>query len=220
MAMKYKNILQQINKEIKEKICGISYKSSNLDKYMSSNPLKRYFINRFLNDLVNIVRGCQVETVLDIGCGEGVVVRCLTLNYDFHINACDVDEKAVSFAKAINPDMTFFVADINSLPIEGKRYDLVICSEVLEHLQTPQIALKEIKRLSKGLCLISVPYEPYFSMMNFLSGKNLKAFGNDPDHIQRWTRRELEEVLARELEVISLTSSMPWLIALCRVKRD
>jgi ubiquinone/menaquinone biosynthesis C-methylase UbiE len=111
------------------------------------------------------------------------------------------------------------VADINSLPIENGAYDLVISCEVLEHLQEPHIALKEIKRVSKGLCLISVPHEPYFSMMNFLSGKNLMAFGNDPEHLQRWTKREFKELLAKEFEIISLGSSLPWLIALCRINK-
>ena len=89
---------------------------------------------------------------------------------------------------------------------------------MLEHLQTPQRALDEIKRISTGLILLSVPYEPYFSLMNFLTGKNLRRFGNDLDHFQKWSKKEFAEVLMKDFEIITLKVSIPWLIVLCRVK--
>ena len=103
--------------------------------------------------------------------------------------------------------------------MRDREYDLVICCEVLEHLQTPQRALDEIKRISTGLILLSVPYEPYFSLMNFLTGKNLRRFGNDLDHFQKWSKKEFEAVLLKDFEIISLKSSLPWVIALCKTKK-
>lgn len=215
--MKSKDFLKKINEGIKENLSG-NYESSNLKKYKSSNPLKKFFINRFLYNVVDSVCTYEFQKVIDIGCGEGFIIKSLSLNFNYRFNACDVNIDAAKSAKKLNPDITVFVADINSLPMRDCEYDLVICCEVLEHLQTPQRALEEIKRISTGLILLSVPYEPYFSLMNFLTGKNLRAFGNDPDHFQKWSKKEFAEVLMKDFEIITLKVSLPWLIVLCRVK--
>ena len=215
--MKDKDILKKVNEGIKESLAG-NYESSNLKKYMSSNPLKKFFINRFLYNVVDSVSGYESKKVIDIGCGEGFIIKSLSLNFNYHFNACDVNIDAAKSAKKLNPDITVFVADINSLPMRDREYDLVICCEVLEHLQKPQRALEEIKRISTGLILLSVPYEPYFSLMNFLTGKNLRRFGNDLDHFQKWSKKEFAEVLMKDFEIITLKVSLPWLIVLCRVK--
>ncbi len=216
--MKDKNLLQQINREIKENIAGLDCRSSNFKKYMSKNPLKQFFINRFLSTVVETLESVEVGKVLDIGCGEGYIVKSLSLNYNVNINACDFNEGVLTVANVINPDAKFFAADVSFLPIADNVYDLVVCCEVLEHLQTPQVALKEIKRVSKGLCLLSVPYEPFFSTMNFMSGKNLRAFGNDPGHVQKWTKKGFGKMVSEEFEIISLTSCIPWVISFCRAK--
>lgn len=214
------NMLRAINIDIKKCVDRTRHRSSNLKKYLSSNPIKRYLINRFLTGIIEAVETCKARKVIEIGCGEGILLKCLTLNTDSSAYGCDINEGSVRFASSLNPDVRLFMTDVNSLSIEDGAYDLVVCCEVLEHLSAPYTALQEIKRVSSKYCVISVPYEPYFSLLNFLSGKNISAFGNDPGHIQKWTKNTFKEMLSEEFEIISLRSSMPWLIALCSIDTE
>jgi hypothetical protein len=92
----------------------------------------------------------------------------------------------------------------------------VLCLEVLEHLTEPLRALEELRRVSGGLCLISVPNEPFFMMSNFLRGKNVRAWGNDPEHLHRWRAGEFLRLLGVHFRVESVAYPFPWVLALCR----
>jgi 2-polyprenyl-3-methyl-5-hydroxy-6-metoxy-1,4-benzoquinol methylase len=212
-------LLKQLRRDIKLTMVATQYEGPNLNKYLSANLLKQYFINRFLKSIAEIAERCHPKDVLDIGCGEGFIIRCLSMKFDCKIAGCDVNKEAITFAKRLNPQAAVFAADIHSLPVsDEKQHNLVICCEVLEHLDRPLTALREIKRVSSHLCIISVPHEPFFSTMNFLSGNHFWAFGNNPNHVQKWTKDGFRRFLSQELDVLLLKSSLPWLIALCQVR--
>jgi hypothetical protein len=87
---------------------------------------------------------------------------------------------------------------------------------VLEHLAEPRDALEEVGRVSSRYCVISVPNEPLFMMSNFLRGKNLRAWGNDPEHVQHWTAGQFVEMLGKHFCVERVVYPFPWVLALCR----
>jgi hypothetical protein len=59
-----------------------------------------------------------------------------------------------------------------------------------------------------------VPHEPFFRLSNLAAGRNVTRWGDDPDHVQHFGRRSLRDLLARRLEVVRLTTSYPWILAL------
>jgi hypothetical protein len=76
--------------------------------------------------------------------------------------------------------------------------------------------VEEIRRVSRGPCIISVPAWPLYQGMNFMIGKNWSRLGEHPDHLVRFSRtffqKELEAVFG---EAVSISLSLPWLIGKC-----
>ena len=110
----------------------------------------------------------QKDLVLDMGCGEGRQAISLHAIEDNNSVAFDLSYDDVKIAKDRLLDFDtsqnksfcqFGVGDINNLSFKDNSYDVVICSEVLEHVEDPEIALKELVRVLKtgGKLAVSVP---------------------------------------------------------------
>jgi len=190
--------------------------SDNYKKNKSKNLLQKFLIEKFNKKLLNLVVNLPIDTVLDAGCGEGFTLNRFYKNkLGRQLLGVDFSSVAINLGKNLFPFINFKKANIYSLPFKNNSFDLVVCSEVLEHLSDPALALKEIVRVSKRFCLLSVPDEPFFSIANFLRGKNLLRWGNDIEHIQHWTRNEFIKLLRQKgLKIKSSASSFPWTIVL------
>jgi ubiquinone/menaquinone biosynthesis C-methylase UbiE len=126
------------------------------------------------------------------------------------LEGVDFLDTAIEIGKKIHPQLKLKQGNIYDLPYKNSEFDLVICTEVLEHLKEPDKALKELKRVTKKYCIISVPNEPWFMVGNFFRGKNLSRFGNDIEHIQHWTSNGIKKFVGKEFEVISVHRPLPW----------
>ena len=189
-------------------------------KYVKRNFIRRSLIHNFLNSLSSLVALTQAQTILDAGCGEGVAIKYLSQHFkDALLEGCDIDKGALDIATKLNPGSNIFESSVYNLPIKENFYDLVICCEVLEHLDRPGVALKEITRVSKKYCILSVPQEPLFRTSNFLSGKNLLRLGDDPEHIQHWTKGQFIDLLSRFLKIVKMAKPFPWLVVLCETEK-
>jgi ubiquinone/menaquinone biosynthesis C-methylase UbiE len=118
---------------------------------------------------------------------------------------------------AVCPDARGVVASAYDLPWADDQFDLVLTMEVLEHLEDPQRALREIARVSRRYVIASVPNEPVWRILNMLRGAYLKDFGNTPGHVQHFSPRAFRRLLETELEIIDTCRPLPWQMALCRV---
>ena len=189
-------------------------------KYISGNPLSRFLINHFVRSLVSIVfSSCkEVNTVLDVGCGEGIVPRQMRLIVPSAIfHGLDVEEELLVAARQIVPDMEFVKGSVYSLPFADAEYDLILCTEVLEHLENPESALSEIFRVSRGFVLLSVPNEPLWCMANMARGAYWRDLGNSPGHINHWRASDFARFISNFCsEVIIIKRPFPWTIVLCR----
>lgn len=191
----------------------------NWQKYQNRNPLQRLLIRRFVNVVIEMTAPLTFTAVLDAGSGEGFVSqRLLHARPSVQVVGVDIDKGALERGRGIHPDIAFQFGDVNALPFEENSFDLVICNEVLEHVEYPEQALAEICRVSKRYCLVSVPYEPVFCLMNLLRGKNLTRFGNDVDHHNLWSARTFRHFAAEHLKLIDSRYPLPWQVhvAECR----
>jgi Methyltransferase domain len=93
---------------------------------------------------------------------------------------------------------------------------LIVCCEVLEHLEDPEAALETIARLARPWAIVSVPREPMWRALNLARLSYVSRLGNTPGHLQHWSRRGFVRFLERRLELVELHSPLPWTIALCR----
>jgi len=198
----------------------------NYRKYTSRNPAQRWLVERFLkevDELVGQAIGFGVDEgirVLDVGCGEGFVLERLCHRFPaVHFCGIDLDQAALSETRRRCPDVAVQVADAAALPFVAHSFDLVLCLEVLEHLEHPQGALDELYRVSRGQVLVSVPHQPFFSLANLLRGKNWNNAGDDPDHRQRWRPKAFLRFLGEGMEVVHTEYAFPWVLALGRPAR-
>jgi len=103
-------------------------------------------------DIIKLIPS-DVVTILDAGCGNGAVTNDLSKSWD--VLGCDISEAALK-----NVSAPSVVADLCNLPFNDACFDLVLASDVIEHLpdEIYRQALKELARLSKKYVLIAVPY--------------------------------------------------------------
>ena len=118
------------------------------------------------------------------------------------------------------PRIRTHCTSIYDLAAIGERFDLVICAEVLEHLDDPERGLSALLSVGPERLILTVPHEPWFLLSNLARGKNLTRLGNDPEHLQRFSRRSFRHLLERRLVVDELTTSYPWLLALARPRQS
>jgi SAM-dependent methyltransferase len=188
-------------------------RSDNEGKYRSKNPVVRYLVGRFLSRVSELVASERPRRVLEVGCGEGIVLAALAARLpDARFDGLELDDTALEHARARCPGARLVRGDACALPFEDRSFDLVICLEVLEHLPEPGRALRELKRVARSGCLLSVPHEPFFRLGNVARGKNVARLGDPTDHIQHWGARAFADFCSRELAVRTRTTSFPWLI--------
>lgn len=195
----------------------------NYQKYANPNPLQRWLLGRFQHrvaDLVALSTGQIGVTscVLDVGCGEGYVLEYLRGKLP-HIRlwGVDLDQEALKLARVRNTDTALYRGDVLNLPFADGSFDLVLCLEVLEHLESPWLAVDELARVSSRDILVSVPNQPFFSLANFLRGKNWPTWGDDPEHVQRWWGRSFISLMGERISIRRVVYSFPWVIVLGRV---
>lgn len=205
---------------------GSAAPSTNYRKHTTSNPLQRWLIGRFHRQVLRFVETTSVATAIEVGCGEGFVLRYLRDHTRLtKIVGVDIDPLAVALARQAVPDVPVSVADAYQLPTPGQSFDLVLCLEVLEHLESPRAALEEIRRVGLRHAILSVPNEPFFRMANLLRGKNVRGrrpsdWGDDPGHRQHWSSASFTRFIGQTLTVRAVVSSFPWTIILADMPAD
>ncbi len=163
-------------------------KTDNFKKHTSKNPIQRLLLWNFFRNLINLIASKSVDSILDVGCGEGFTLNRLKgKGIGKRLEGIEHSIDAIELGKKIYPDIKITQGSIYDLPYQDNSFDLVLCTEVLEHLEDPKKGLEELIRVSKKYLVISVPNEPFFMFAQFVRGKNWSRFGNDIEHIQHWT---------------------------------
>ena len=192
-----------------------NWRESERKKYSTKNPLKRRAIRNFLNKILELIPE-HVETILDAGCGEGVVCNHVNRNRKAsRFLGTDLSIEALKAARSWNPNTDFIRASVYSFPLKDKSVDSSLCLEVMEHLEKPEKALVELKRVTRNSLIISVPNSILFRLASIASLKNLTRLGEDPDHIQSYAKGSFQSLLRREFpkSKVHIKKSFPWLIA-------
>jgi SAM-dependent methyltransferase len=190
-------------------------RSSNYQKYNNGNPFSILANNLFLKSIWDIINYVKPENILDIGCGEGFVIRQLIKNDNkYSVRGVDCNMKYLNMARQLNPDTEFILGNIYNLPFLDRTFDLLICLETLEHLKNVDKALFELRRVTSRYCLVSVPYEPCFTICRFLGGKNMSNFGRHPEHVHCFNKRKICETVSAYFNIKKISISFPWVIVL------
>ena len=194
------------------------------DKYGSSNPIVRRIMEGFDQSLSQLVATANPRSIHEVGCGEGywVVKWC---NEGIDARGSDFSEKVIAMAQshasasAIDNNR-FFVRSIYELEADRDAADLIVCCEVLEHLEEPEKALEALARATKKDLIISVPREPLWCALNMARGKYWSSFGNTPGHLQNWSKSGIVKLASRYFDIERVLSPLPWTMIHCKPKSN
>ena len=190
------------------------------DKYGTRNPVARRLVARFLAEADEAVRETGASSILDVGCGEGVVTeRIARLLPGARVVGLDVDDPglAAEWQARAGGNLTFEAGSAYSLPHEDDSFDVVCAFEVFEHLERPEEGLAELARVARRTLVLSVPREPLWRALNVASLRYVRDLGNTPGHVNHWSRKEFAEFAGGAGEVTALRSPWPWTIASIRL---
>lgn len=193
----------------------------NLQKYENQNKLQKWLIARFQAKVAGLIQETGAERMLDAGCGEGFgLSHLLEAGMDVDFVGCDNRFRALQWGRQhLLPELSAQVADVHYLPYADGSFPLVICLEVLEHLPDSRAGLRELARVSSEYLILSVPHEPYFRTLNFLRGKHLACWGNDPEHLHNYTGGEFRQMVSSVADLVWHGYAFPWQIAVARRKQ-
>ncbi len=190
------------------------------DKYGSTNPVVRRLMSGFESSLAELFALAGPHSVLDLGCGEGVLTeRWAEQLGDGRIVGIDLEDPKLQthWASRARANLEFMTLPPQGLPFADREFELAAAIEVLEHVPDPEHTLAEMARVASGHLLVSVPREPMWRVLNLARGAYVRQLGNTPGHLNHWSKRAFIRLLGRYGEVREVRSPFPWTMLLVAV---
>jgi ubiquinone/menaquinone biosynthesis C-methylase UbiE len=190
------------------------------DKYGSNNPVVKRLMAGFERALADLFGRAAPRTLLDVGCGEGVLTHRWAQALEGRVVGIDLEDPAIQaeWTKRRAPNLEYRVMKAENLPFADREFDLACAIEVLEHVPDPEHTVAEMARVARGgHVLVSVPREPLWRALNMARGAYLRDLGNTPGHLNHWSKRGFIELLSRHGEVVEARTPFPWTMLLLSV---
>ena len=191
------------------------------DKYGSSNPLVRRMMTGFEGALDELMATAGPGSLLDVGCGEGVLVQrwAQRLGPGCRVVGIDLEEESIQagWSERRAPNLEYRVMRAENLPFADGEFDLASAIEVLEHVPDPEQTLGEMARCAERHLLVSVPREPLWRVLNLARGAYWRTLGDTPGHLNHWSRRGFVALLERYGSVAEVRMPLPWTMLLVRL---
>jgi 2-polyprenyl-3-methyl-5-hydroxy-6-metoxy-1,4-benzoquinol methylase len=193
------------------------------DKYGSTNPVVRRLMAAFERSLQELFARAAPASVLDVGCGEGVLTEQWAQRLgDGRVVGVDLADPKLEaeWARRSRANLEFRTFAGDALEFAGGEFGLVCAIEVLEHVPDPAQTLAEMARVANGYLLVSVPREPLWRALNVARGAYVRALGNTPGHVNHFFKRGFVRAVAAHADVVEVRSPFPWTMVLARVGDD
>jgi SAM-dependent methyltransferase len=190
------------------------------DKYGSTNPVVKRLMNGFHRTLDDLWQKAAPDSVLDVGCGEGVLTEQWAERLGGRrVVGIDLEDPALRSEgeQRRRQNLEFRAEEATSLSFDDDEFDLAAAIEVLEHVPDPAATLSEMARVARRWLLVSVPREPLWRVLNMARGAYWGSLGNTPGHVNHWSKRGFVDLLRRYGKVEQARSPFPWTMLLVRV---
>jgi SAM-dependent methyltransferase len=202
-------------------VAGSVPTGNTFDKYGSSNPVVKRLMAGFNGSLDELWGRARPESVLDVGCGEGVLTEQWAARLgEGRVVGIDLDDPKLraQWESRRRANLEFRAEEATSLSFPDDEFDLAAAIEVLEHVPEPEATLAEMARVARRSLLVSVPREPLWRALNMARGAYWRSLGNTPGHLNHWSKRAFLSLLSRYGEVEETRSPFPWTMLLVRVR--
>lgn len=168
-------------------------------KGVKNNILQRAWHTRKLSTVIKRINPTP-KNILDVGCASGWFLSQLHKKYPkAKCFGVDIYSDAIKYGKKKYPTLSFSVADAHKLPYKAATFDLVVCTEVLEHVEDPLHVVLEIKRVLRknGQAIIELDSgSVLFSIVWFLWGLSRGNVWHHA-HLHSFTVKKLEKLLIK-----------------------
>lgn len=192
------------------------------DKYGSTNPVVKRLMANFESTLDELFEAADPQSLLDVGCGEGVLIHEWAQKLgDKRVVGIDLEEESIQagWAQRQAPNLEYRIMKAEDLPFADGEFDVATAIEVLEHVPDPAHTVAEMARVASRWLLVSVPREPLWRGLNMARGAYLKDLGNTPGHVNHWSKRSFVQLLSQHGEVVQARSPFPWTMLLVRLAK-
>lgn len=131
------------------------------------------FVKCMYDEIINRILQINPHKILDLGCGNGNILKTLEEKTDADLYGLDLSENMIKEAeKNLNSDVNLTIGDAEKLPYSDNKFDVVICNASFHHYTKPEIVLKEIKRILKknGVFILgdpTCPFDWYLKILNY-----------------------------------------------------
>jgi ubiquinone/menaquinone biosynthesis C-methylase UbiE len=189
------------------------------DKYGSTNPVVKRLMRGFDSALDELWTRAAPESVLDVGCGEGVLTERFAERLgDGRAVGLDLDDPELhaEWEARARPNLEFRTLEGPDLPFEKDEFDVACALEVLEHVPDPGRTLAEMVRVARRHVIVSVPREPLWRALNLLRGAYVRDLGNTPGHVNHWSRGAFLDFVNEHGRIGAVRTPFPWTMLLVR----
>lgn len=137
-----------------------------------------------------------VKTILDVGCGNGIITNLLNEKYE--VTGLDSSKEALEHVKAKK-----VLSSAAEIPFADNSYDLVLSSEMLEHLTDDELAKvrNEIVRVARKYVMITVPDSEYLPR-SYCKCPNCSSIFHVWHHLQSFSRSRLESLFSPHCKIV------------------
>lgn len=169
---------------------------------IETNFLQRMWHTKKLKMIIKLMgeEKNMPKNVLDVGSASGWFLSELALRYPkASYTGVDVYKKAIDYGKKRYKNLKLICADAHSLPFSNESFDLVICTEVLEHVKNPEKVLREIKRvLSKdGIAILEMDSGNLLFRAIWYWWTHLRRGVWKDSHIHAFNTKKLENIIKK-----------------------
>jgi SAM-dependent methyltransferase len=189
------------------------------DKYGSTNAVVRRLMANFESTLEELFTKAAPGSLLDVGCGEGVLTHQWAQRVSGRVVGIDLDDPLLheQWKDRQAPNLEYLVMKAENLPFGDAEFEVATAIEVLEHVPDPEHTVSEMARAASKWLLVSVPREPLWRGLNMARGAYWRELGNTPGHVNHWSKRSFVAMLSRYGDVVEARSPFPWTMCLVRV---
>lgn len=209
-------------KDQKKKI-ELVMEEDHMDKlYSSKNPLVSYVHNERLNKIIELIPKKEGAKILDAGCGEGHLLEMISKKVNQknvnqkNLYGADITKIALEKAKERVTHANFSLQDLSNLDYKDEFFEVVICTEVIEHIPEYKKVINELKRVLKkgGYLIMTFPNEILWTISRFLLGRKPIRV---PDHVNSFSSKRIIKCVKLNVVKKCNIPPLPSSLALTRI---
>lgn len=175
-----------------------------------------YYTDNIPEKIKLLLKENKITNIIDLGCGDGAILyalKKLNLLNQKKVYAVDISLERIERVKKIADNFISLVGNVCRLPPEIKNnyFDLVISSQVIEHVDNPEKMIKEIERILKkdAFLYLGTVFKKKYAWYFY---RNKRKWVLDPTHLREYTNEgELLKLLIKSnLKIIQNTKTLFW----------